>query len=112
MRRQLVEWIVLVVGLGFAGCTVDVPPQEDEVAEVGLSENALTTTEDGCPSPRPPIRGCRYACKPCLIPECVDGKWTYERVEWEGCDSDPLPGPACCKAGFGGFCPAECHCCN
>ena len=97
--------------LGFAACAADVPPQEADA--VGVSENALVNVSvDGCPGKRPPIRGCHIACKPCLIPECVDGHWTYERIEWDGCNPDPLPGPACCDSDATGFCPAECHCCN
>jgi hypothetical protein len=100
--------LLLTVCLGFAACAVDTPPQE--VAAVGVNESALT--EDGCPAPRPPMRGCRIPCKPCLIPECVDGQWSYESVEWDGCDSDPLPGSGCCKASRWGGCPAECNCCD
>jgi hypothetical protein len=126
MRTLTVKWVVMTLVLGsFSACAVDVPPQEDDA--VGVSENALTEfavaegvltekktppTEDGCAGPRPPVRGCRIACKPCMIPECVDGRWTYERVEWDGCDSDPLPGPGCCTASIFNGCPAECHCCN
>lgn len=77
MQMYKIGWFVLTLCFGFAACAVDVPPQE--VAAVGVNESALT--EDGCASPRPPMRGCRIPCKPCLIPECVDGQWTFERVE-------------------------------
>ncbi|HTU60230.1 MAG TPA: hypothetical protein VMF89_17390 [Polyangiales bacterium] len=108
MQMCKIGWFMLTMCFGFAACAVDVPPQEPDA--VGVNESALT--EDGCPLPAPRMRGCRIPCKPCLIPECVDGQWTFERVEWDGCDSDPLPGPACCKASAWGGCPAECHCCD
>ena len=109
MRSLHVKWAVLALCLGFAACAVATPPQKDE--EVGLSDNALVS-EGGCPGRHPPMRGCRVPCKPCSIAECVDGEWTYERIEWDGCDPDPLPGPSCCQADFSGGCPAECHCCD
>lgn len=111
MRNLHVNWLVMALSLGFGACAVDVPPLEAEA--VGVTDNALTLSEDGCPLPRPAVRGCRIACKPCLIPECVDGKWTYERYDWDGCDPRPLPGGGgCCKASFSGGCPAECSCCD
>ena len=108
MYRPAMPRLLLLLCCGLGACAVDVPPQEVETVDV--TQSALT--EDGCRSPRPPIRGCRVACKPCLIPECVDGKWVYERQEWDGCDSDPLPGGSCCQVPLSGGCPAECHCCN
>src|SRR4030095_11514609 len=108
MRRKFILFMLLIAVCSLA-VWAGVNPQKGKgkaKADAGKVKEARvgSTNPSGCPSPRPPNRGCKIACKPCFTPVCEDGKWKYEKVEWskEECQPRPLPG-----GGGGQICPRD-----
>jgi len=94
------------------GCSNAVEPAADDARDPAQTTAALQTTPDGCPLPVPKVRGCKIACKPCLIPSCENGKWVYESYDWDGCSGGGGVDPSICTVSVHSFCPPECTSCE
>lgn len=74
------------------------------------AENSCKTTK------KPKSIGCKFTCKPCLIPVCNNGTWELESKELpHSCSPSRIPAPTeniTCKIKIYEFCPPSCHSCT
>lgn len=68
-------------------------------------------------SQKPKRVGCKFTCKPCLIPVCNNGVWELETQELPpSCSTSPLKPPSsensACNIERFDFCPPSCRSCT
>lgn len=118
MNKQFIRFALLLAVLALVVVT-GVEAQKNinkDKAALGKATTAATARTTGtgqCSTPRPPNRGCKFACKPCQVPVCESGKWVYERIEIdkELCRPYPNNDGGACTIGATDYCPPSCKSC-
>lgn len=91
--------------------------------DFSIKLSALTLATDSyaantCKTSQKPKRvGCKFTCKPCLVPVCNNGIWELEPQELPpSCSTSPLKPPSsensACNIERFDFCPPSCRSCT
>lgn len=87
--------------------------------ELRLNSNYSTEyyADNSCKaSKKPKPIGCKFTCKPCLIPVCNNGAWELELQDLpDSCNPTRIPVPTdnlTCKIKIYEFCPPSCRSCT
>lgn len=112
--RQLVFTLVLAPSISLAQDFIG-----QAFPELKLSSNYTVEyyADNSCRvSKKPKSIGCKFTCKPCLIPVCNNGIWELESQELpDSCNPSRIPIPTenmNCKIKTYEFCPPSCHSCT